>query len=137
MQTDAFGRGKIAIIDDDAVFIDLMRDLLTDGEGYEVLSAPNWLHCVEFVKDARPDLIILDLMLGPNQTGWGVLALLREDPLLARIPVILCSAAASALRGCDSGADLLVEAVAKPFDIDHLLHVIDRLMTTAHAAATV
>ena len=133
MQTDS--RGRIAIIDDDSVFIDLMRDLLVDGEGYEVLSTPNWLHCLEFVKETRPDLIILDLMLGQHQTGWGVLALLREDPLLARIPVILCSAAAPALRQCEVGNGVVVEAVAKPFDVDHFLNVIERLLTQTRATA--
>ncbi len=129
-------RGRIAIIDDDTVFIELMRDLLADGEGYEVLSAPNWLHGVEFVKDARPDLVILDLMLGRAQTGWGILELLREDPLLASIPVILCSAAAPALRQSDAAASN-VATVAKPFDVDPLLQVIDRMLTESRAAVQV
>lgn len=123
-------KGRIAVIDDDSVFVDLMRDLLAVGEGYDVVSAPHWLQSVEFVRETRPDLIILDLMLGREQTGWGVLQLLREDPAMAAIPVILCSAAAPALRSCGErelgqGA---VEAVAKPFDVDDLLAVVERLL---------
>lgn len=127
-------RGRIAIIDDDAVFVELMRDLLAEGEGYEVLSAPNWLHSVEFVKETRPDLIILDLMLGRDQTGWAVLELLRSDPLLAEIPVIMCSAAEPALRKCVGiGA---IEAVAKPFDVDDLLRVVERLLSRTRTAVS-
>ena len=126
-------KGRIVVIDDDAVFVDLMRDLLAVGEGYDVVSAPDWLQSVEFVREMRPDLIILDLMLGRDQAGWGVLELLREDPSLAGIPVIMCSAAAPALRHCDAlrldhGP---LETVAKPFDVDDLLAVVERLLLTS------
>src|ERR1043166_7180654 len=116
-------KGRIVVIDDDAVFVDLMRDLLAVGEGYDVVSAPDWVRSVEFIREMRPDLIILDLMLGRDQAGWDVLQLLREDPATARIPVIMCSAAAPALRRCDTPTPELgpIEAVAKPFDVDELL----------------
>ena len=126
-------KGRIAVIDDDAVFVDLMQDLLANGEGYDVVSAPNWFQSFEFVKQVQPDLIILDLMLGRDQTGWGVLELLREDPATAAIPVILCSAAAPALRQL-GGADQLhgrVVAVAKPFDVDDMIEVVERLLKQA------
>lgn len=120
---------RIAVIDDDAVFVDLMHDLLGDGEGYEVVSTQHWLQGFEFVKDTQPDLVILDLMLGREQTGWAVLELLRQEPSTAEIPVILCSAAAPALRQCPSKTGHgVVETVAKPFDVDNLLGVIERLL---------
>ena len=123
---------RIAVIDDDAVFLDLMQDLLANGEGYDMVSTSHWLHCLDFIKEAQPDLVILDLMLGRDQTGWTVLQLLREDPATSGIPVILCSAAATALRHHTSteSAHGIVETVAKPFDVDHLLEVIERLLET-------
>lgn len=131
-------KGRIAVIDDDDVFVDLMRELLAFGEGYDVVSAPDWLRSVEFVREAQPDLIILDLMLGRTQTGWGVLDLLREDPATAPIPVILCSAAAPALRRCDAPASGhgAVATVAKPFDVDEMLAVVERLLQTAGRTPT-
>jgi CheY-like chemotaxis protein len=130
--TTSPSKGRIAVIDDDAVFVDLMHDLLAVGEGYDVVTAPDWLQSVEFVREARPDLIILDLMLGRDATGWGVLQLLREDPTMARIPVILCSAAEPALRSCDApnAGQGPLEAVPKPFDVDDLLVVVQRLLAT-------
>ena len=121
------------MIDDDAVFVDLMHDLLADGEGYDVVSTQHWLYAFEFIKDTRPDLIMLDLMLGREQTGWAVLQLLQEDPVTVDIPVILCSAAAPALRQhqAPTSARAAVEMVAKPFDVDHLLGVIERLLAAA------
>jgi CheY-like chemotaxis protein len=124
-------RSRIAVIDDDVVFVDLMQDLLASGEGYEVVSTPQWLQSFEFIKEVQPDLVILDLMLGREQTGWSVLELLREDPATARIPVILCSAAAPALTHLNAAANGhgALEAVAKPFDVDHILEVIERLLS--------
>jgi two-component system phosphate regulon response regulator PhoB len=125
------GNRRIAVVDDDAVFVDLMHDLLANGEGYEVVSAAHWLLSIEFIREAQPDLVILDLMLGRDLTGWGVLQLLREDPSTARIPVILCSAAAPALPQSviSPNGHGPVEAVAKPFDVDHMLEVVDRLLS--------
>ena len=124
------GRARIAVIDDDTVFVDLMHDLLATGEGYEVVSSSHWIQSYEFIKDAQPDLVILDLMMGREQTGWAVLQLLQEDPSTAHIPVILCSAAEPALRqnACRINGRATVEAIAKPFDVDHLLGVIARLL---------
>jgi CheY-like chemotaxis protein len=121
---------RIAVIDDDAVFVELMHDLLATGEGYHVVSNPNWVQGYEFIKEHRPDLVILDLMMGREQTGWAVLELLREDPTTAHIPVILCSAAEPALRQHANRVEGIgtVEAVSKPFDVDHLLGVIARLL---------
>ena len=121
---------RIAVIDDDAVFIDMMRDLLADGEGYEVVSPSRWAQSFEFVKDTQPDLIILDLMLGRDQIGLALLQLLREDAATAHIPVILCSAASTLLRNYVHSTNGFgaVEAVSKPFDVDHLLLTIHRLL---------
>jgi CheY-like chemotaxis protein len=123
-------RVRIAVLDDDVVFVELMHDLLANGEGYDVISNPYWVQGYEFVKEHLPDLVILDLMMGREQTGWAVLELLREDPLTAHIPVILCSAAEPALRQHAKRVEGkgAVEAVAKPFDVDHLLGVIVKLL---------
>jgi CheY-like chemotaxis protein len=121
---------RIAVIDDDVVFVELMHDLLANGEGYDVISNPDWIQSYEFVKEHRPDLVILDLMMGREQTGWAVLELLRDDPMTAHIPIILCSAAEPALRQHANRVEGkgAVEAVAKPFDVDHLLGVIVKLL---------
>jgi CheY-like chemotaxis protein len=129
---------RIAVIDDDPVFVELMHDLLAHGEGFDVVSTSRVAGSLEFIKSSRPDLLILDLMMGREQTGWAVLELLGSDPETAGIPVILCSAAAPALelhaeRRAANGSTL--ETVAKPFDLDHFLGVIRRLLQQRVAQA--
>ena len=135
--THAQRRARIAVIDDDATFIELMEELLALSEGYDVVTSTHWPSSVEFIRAARPDLIILDLMMGRAQHGRAVLELLRDDPLTAEVPVILCSAAAPTLleqtrRLRAQGA---VETLAKPFELDDLLGTIERLLATSHASA--
>lgn len=128
---------RIAVIDDDAVFLDLMQDLLGLGEGYDVVTNADWVDSHEFIKRSQPDLIILDLMLGREQAGWAVLDLLAADDWSRRIPVVLCSAAASALesRPCHAHQQTTVVGLAKPFDLDHLLGTIERLLGQAAPAS--
>jgi CheY-like chemotaxis protein len=120
---------RIAIIDDDVVFLELMNDLLALGEGYEVVTNSRWQVSLDFVRNVRPDLVMLDLMMGREQNGWAILESLRQDPATSHIPVIVCSAAAPAL---DQHADRLrhgrVSALAKPFDVEKLLSEVDRLL---------
>src|SRR5919202_5463648 len=88
---------RIAIIDDDVVFLELMNDLLALGEGYDVVTNSRWQVSLEFVRNTRPDLVMLDLMMGREQNGWAILESLRQEPETRHIPVIVCSAAAPAL----------------------------------------
>jgi CheY-like chemotaxis protein len=122
---------RIAVIDDDDVFLELMQDLLGTAEGYEVATCSSWLNSFEFVQQFEPDLIILDLMLGREQAGWAVLERLRSDPATSDTPVILCSAAAPALErnAAKVHATSALASIAKPFDVDHLLETITQLLT--------
>jgi CheY-like chemotaxis protein len=124
-------RARIAVIDDDAVFVELMEELLGQGEGYDVVTCTRWVDSVEFIKDTRPDLLMLDLMLGRQQRGWAILEQLRLDPAFADLPVILCTAAAPLLVGTPARAT--VEYVAKPFDIDALVATIGRMLAPVAA----
>jgi len=106
-------KGRIAIIDDDAIFVDLMQDLLANGEGYDVVSAPNWFQSLEFVKQVQPDLIILDLML-PKIDGLEVCRRLRTR---SSVPIIMLTAKSEEIDkvvGLELGAD---DYITKPFSL--------------------
>ena len=116
------GRARIVLVDDDTAFLDLMRDLLEKIEGYEALVCKEGAQAHAFVKEARPDLVVLDIRMGNEEVGWTVLELLTVDPATQPIPVIVCSAAITELR---EHQPLLrryrVEVLPKPFDLDALL----------------
>jgi len=115
-------QARIAVINDDTAFLQLMHDLLEQEEGYAVTICKEADSAYEFVKDTQPDLVILDIRVGNEENGWLILNLLTLDPVTRPIPVIICSAAIHSLQEHE---DLLkrydCEVLPKPFDLDALL----------------
>ena len=119
-------KARIAVINDDTAFLDLMEELLENEEGYDVGVCREACGAYQFVKEQLPDLVILDIRVGHEENGWTILELLTLDPATRPIPVIVCSAALHSLAehqplleqyGC--------EVLAKPFDLDALLAKIE------------
>ena len=111
----------IAVVDDDAPFLDLM-DLLLRDEGYRTLLRQAGDGAYDLIQAAQPDLVILDLRLERPDGGLAVLAQLRRDPATRTIPIILCTADTWYLR--EQGDRLREQGYAlvpKPFDLDALL----------------
>jgi CheY-like chemotaxis protein len=132
MQRETTGsRTRIAVINDDTVFLDLMRELLETEGGYEAIICREWQDAHGFVKEHMPDLLILDIRIGGEERGWSILNLLTLDPATRRIPVIVCSAAIQSLH---EHQDLLTRfgicALPKPFDLDALLEAVERMLST-------
>lgn len=118
---------RVVIVDDDPDFTHLVGELLRD-QGYEVASCDDDQLALQCVVDAQADLIILDLRMSSRESGWRVLDALSSDPHTRDIPVIISSAALDDLsRRADELSDRGIETLAKPFDIDDLLTMIERL----------
>src|SRR5207244_12277486 len=77
---------KILAVDDETDLIDLMQYHLVRA-GHEVATATNGWEAIHSVRQNRPDIILLDLML-PDLDGFGVCEILRRDPLTATIPIV-------------------------------------------------
>jgi putative two-component system response regulator len=118
---------RVVIVDDDPDFTHLIGELLRD-QGYEVVSCDDDRRALECVVEAKPDLIILDLRMSSRESGWRILEELTSEGRTKSVPVIISSAA---LDDLNSRADELqqrgVETLAKPFDIDDLLTMIERM----------
>ena len=115
-------RARIAVINDDTTFLSLMSDLLESIEGYEVIVCKEGNNAYQFVKQHRLDLVILDIRMDHQETGWMILELLTLDPQTRPISMIVCSAAVTELHAHEPllrkfGIDVL----PKPFDLDVLL----------------
>src|SRR5438093_809056 len=113
---------RIVLINDDTIFLTLMEELLEGMERYQVSTCRQWEDAYHFVKHARPDLVILDIVFGGEERGWKILELLTLDPSTRPIPVIVCSAA---VRSLQDHEPLLhrygIGVLPKPFDLDALL----------------
>jgi DNA-binding response OmpR family regulator len=80
---------KVLIIEDDKFLRELIAQKLIK-EGFEVLEAVDGEEGMRKVKEERPDLILLDLIL-PGIDGFEVLSRIKQDPALSPIPVIILS----------------------------------------------
>src|ERR1700732_844861 len=113
-------RGRLLVVDDDQGGLEALSDIL-DYEGYMVERAQNGLQALEHLKQSRPlpNLIILDLLM-PVMDGWEFRTRQKEDPELAKVPVLVVTAI-SATAGIDAA-----EILHKPIDVDALLRTVAR-----------
>jgi DNA-binding response OmpR family regulator len=122
---------RILVINDTQEILEMFRMLLED-EGYEVILSSFPMQKVQEIEQINPQLIILDFIFGERKLGWQMLQLLKMQRSTARIPIIICTAAESAVR--DQEGYLVsqgIQIVYKPFDIDVLLLAITRALETS------
>ena len=102
--------GKVLIIEDDPDTARLVG-LYLSRDGYRVISAANGQEGLQLAREAKPDLIVLDLML-PGMSGMDICRTLRDESM---VPIVMLTARAEErdrLNGLDMGAD---DYVTKPF----------------------
>jgi two-component system, OmpR family, response regulator VicR len=127
--TDPGRQLHILVVNDTQEILDLLQDLL-EGEGYRVTQSLALLN-IDKIKALAPDIIAQDIMFEHSQDeGWKMLHLMRLDPELARIPIVLCTAAVSVVRDpamAEQLDRLGVRVVLKPFHIDELVQVLSEV----------
>ena len=124
---------KILTCDDEKHIVRLIQVNL-ERQGYEVMTAFNGAECLEKVKEDRPDLIVLDVMM-PEMTGFEVLDILKKDPETENIPVIMLTARAQdsdVLRGWQSGVECYL---TKPFNPMELIAFVKRIFSMEEGVA--
>jgi len=82
---------RILIIDDDPDITEAMRVVL-ENEGYEVDNAKDGEDGMRRIKAARPDLIILDVMMTTAEEGFDVSRALKKNPQYKSIPILMLTA---------------------------------------------
>ncbi|RRR74328.1 MAG: DNA-binding response regulator [Candidatus Viridilinea halotolerans] len=105
----------ILVVDDDQGLRELIRINL-EHDGYQVIQASNGVECLDKVREQRPDLVILDVMM-PEMDGIEACRQLRE---FTQLPVLMLTARTQAddiITGLDQGAD---DYLLKPFNLDEL-----------------
>ena len=127
--TDALesGKRKVLVVDDDKDLVDLLVDVLEGDGRFETRSVNNGFDAGMTVREYRPDLIILDVML-PDINGKDVCVRVRGDKSLEAVKIVCVSGIVEEdkieeLRR--AGAD---EFLAKPFETEKLIETICRLL---------
>jgi CheY-like chemotaxis protein len=113
-------------VDDDPVIRGLLEVNL-EMEGHEVIAAVDGQDALDKVRENKPDLILLDVMM-PNVNGWEVAEALKGDDGTRHIPIVFLSARAME-ADVRKGTDIGVESyVTKPFDPIDLMDLVERLL---------
>src|SRR5262249_6897106 len=116
----------VLVIDDDATARELIADHLK-AEGFSVVTAAGGVEGLKRAKELRPTVITLDVMM-PDLDGWSVLTMLRQDPELADIPVIMVTIVDEQRRGIALGA---AGYLSKPIDRERLHQLVSRFRAAA------
>jgi two-component system, OmpR family, alkaline phosphatase synthesis response regulator PhoP len=119
---------KILVADDDNNIRDALSFILEE-EGYRVWIAKDGAQALRKVKNSRPDIVFLDIMM-PELNGYEVCRIIKNDPDLKKTYVIMLTAqdqVAEYELGKEVGAD---EYIVKPFSPREILAIIKNLQST-------
>jgi DNA-binding response OmpR family regulator len=117
----------ILYIEDERPVIDLVREALKLA-GYKVVGATSGQQGLAMMRDRRPNLVLLDLMM-PDINGWDVYREMKQDETLNGIPVIVVSA-----KVPEAGNIIIRDLppvndyITKPFDVEQLIRSVKGLL---------
>lgn len=127
--TDSKYAGKhILVVNDDPAILDLFNELLSE-EGYKV-TLDNFGRqtgeILETIRELQPDMVVMDFIIGGEAAGWQLLQAAEMDRATRDIPVVVCTGAIKQVTELSQHLDSMgIHVVLKPFDIDHLIAVIE------------
>jgi len=117
----------ILCIEDEQEMIDLIR-LILERRGYEVEGASGGKEGLEKIRNAPPDLVLLDLMM-PDMDGWEVYQQMKAEEASKDIPVIVVTAKAQSI---DKVLGLHIakvdDYISKPFSPQELLNSVEQVL---------
>ena len=105
---------RILVADDDPIVQQFVSSILVENR-YQVFTASDGREALDMVRELRPDLVVLDLIM-PYRDGYEVLRMLQDKEDTRKIPVIILSAKSreeDIIRGLEAGAE---DFMIKPFN---------------------
>jgi two-component system, OmpR family, response regulator VicR len=122
------GNKFILCIEDEPEMIDLIR-LILERRGFKVEGASGGMEGIRKVRELRPDLVLLDLMM-PDMDGWEVYQQMKADEATRGIPVIVVTAKAQSI---DKVLGLHIakvdDYISKPFSPQDLLASVEKVFS--------
>lgn len=115
----------VVLVEDETNIAEAIRFLL-GREGWRVETLANGGNAAEVIRSAKPDLVMLDVML-PGKSGFEILAELRGDATLAGLPILMLTA-----RGQERDREQAIQAgvsrfMTKPFSNEEMLTAVREL----------
>jgi two-component system, OmpR family, response regulator VicR len=124
---------KVVCIEDEPDMIDLIK-LILGRKGYDVIGANNGELGLAIIKDEKPDLILLDLMM-PLIDGWDVYQQIKADDSIKDTPVIVVTAKAQSIdRVLGLHIAKVDDYISKPFSPQELIDSIDSVLARVDEA---
>jgi adenylate cyclase len=117
---------SIFVVDDDEDLRNSICDELKRN-GYKTAGAPHGEQALTVLRKAAaaPDLVLLDLMM-PEGDGWQVVAALKADERLSKVPIVLMSAVPPKSTTLQSQG--VAATLPKPFTMEELIFVLTRVL---------
>ncbi len=119
------GAIKVLVVDDDPAVHDVLAATL-GKEGYQIVHAKDGIEALNIMRTNPPDIVTLDVMM-PKLDGWSVLGIMKSEPQLAHIPVIMLTIVDHRNLGFSLGAS---EYMTKPIDRNRLIALIQKFAAT-------
>ncbi len=126
-----FSQYNVLVVDDVPLNLTLVTKMLSRFD-FKMRTAANGLQALEAVREQRPDLILLDVLM-PLMNGFETLEILRANPATADIPVIILSALNTnedVVKGYNLGAN---DFITKPIIMEKLVHSVDTQLKLAES----
>lgn len=121
---------KILIVDDDPDFLLVCRTVLEKG-GHRVQEAANGRIALEVMRQAKPDLVLLDIMMSTTLEGVDVSKTMEADPELKDVPVVMVSSIATTEYASDFPDEERIPIdgwISKPIQPAVLLNTVERFV---------
>jgi two-component system OmpR family response regulator len=127
--TDALesGKRKVLIVDDDAELVELISDVLERDGRFEIRSVNNGFEAGMTVREYRPDLMVLDVML-PDINGKEVCHIVRSDKTLDEVRIICISGMVEEDKVGELRAAGADDFMHKPFEVERLVERMCQLL---------
>ena len=120
--TDALesGKRKVLIVDDDEELVELLTDVFEKDGRFDIRTANNGFDAGMLVREFRPDLVVLDVML-PDINGKEVCQRIRSDDTLEAVKIICISGMVEQDKVAELKLAGANDFMHKPFNVDRLL----------------
>ena len=134
--TDALesGKRKVLIVDDDVELVELMSDAFEADTRFDIKTANNGFDAGMLVKEFRPDIVVLDIML-PDINGKEVCQRVRLDPTMKTVKIICISGMVEQDKIADLRAVGADDFMSKPFEVEKLVERCCEMLEMENVAA--